>query len=772
MHLLLLQLAVATAGDQLVHHGRQQQIDLVVPRLEATVTLDGRLDEGAWRQAALLTGFSSYRPADGRPAPDSTEILLWRTDDAIHVGVRAFEPHGAEAVRATLAERDRLSGDDVVELHFDSFHELKRAFVFVVNPLGVQADGTKSEGGSFLPGSAGPGETDYNPDFLWESKGRLTDSGYEVEVRIPFTSLRYPHGGGGTWGFNAVRVIRHSGWETTWTPVRRAAASFIAQGGRLQGLRGLRRGTVVEAIPELRMRVAGAPGEAGDWRYTDRQEAGANVRWAVTSNYTLNATVKPDFSQVETDATQIASDPRFALFYPEKRPFFVDAIEQFNTPNSLVYTRRIVEPIGAAKLTGKLGGTDVAVLAAVDADEPLRAGTARPGVGIVRLTQAIGAQSTAGLVYTDRTEGDDYNRVVGADARIVFGRLYFAQLQAVASATREGAASLGGPLWNAVLDRTGRQWGFNYSLIGVDPEFRTRLGFVNRTNYVRPSFMNRFSWYGAPGARLEGWTVFARVEGTWRYDDFFDGANVLEDQLSANNSFTLRGGWNLGVTPRLSRYRFDPAAYGRVVVIDGGATRALAIAPRRTAPGLGLSASTPRWRRFSASASTTLGRDVAFAEMSLARRTDASASVTWRPTERARVDASWLSSRLARAIGGETTAQVRIPRVKAEYQVTRPLFVRVVAQYEARSVGAARDWQSGLPLGVASTGGAQPIGARRSNDLRADWLVSYRPNPGTVLFVGYGSTMTEPDPLALRGLERTRDGLFIKGSYLLRLRSE
>jgi hypothetical protein len=686
----------------------------------------------------------------------------------MHVGVRAHEPHGADAVRATLAERDRIGGDDNVELHFDTFHELKRAFVFVVNPLGVQADGTKSEGGGFVPGGAFPGETDYSPDFVWDSKGRLTDSGYEVEIRIPFSSLRYPGSGPDTWGFNVVRVVRHSGWEQTWTPAKKGAASFIAQGGRLVGMQGMRRGTVLEAIPEVRARVAGRPDAGGDWRRDTRSDVGGNVRWALNSNYTLNAAVKPDFSQVEADATQIATDPRFALFYPERRPFFVDAIEQFGVPNSLVYTRRIVEPVAAGKLTGKLGRTDVAALAALDEDSPLDASGDRPLVGIVRLSRAIGLQSTANAIYTDRSVGGAYNRVGGVDTRLVFGGLYYAQLQAVASATRGERGTTGGPLWEAVLDRTGRHWGFHYSIIGVDPEFRSDLGFVTRTGYVRPSIMNRFTLLGTRGALLENYTAFVRVEGTWRYDDFFDGKSVLEDLVSVDNRFNLRGGWSLGITPRVARFAFDPSMYQGLLVIDGGASSPFVVAPRRTTGGVSASIGTPRWQRFSASASASLGRDVDFAATSLARRTDASASATWRPTSRLRVDGSYASSRLARRSDGATTAQVRIPRLKTEYQLARPLLLRVVAQYESRVQETPLDWRTGAPLGRDVTGTPRVIPPLRSNVLRADALVSYRPVPGTVFFLGYGSSMTEQDPLRFDALRRTDDAIFVKGSYLVR----
>ena len=289
---VLFQLAAA----QPTYNAREGRTEVRAVRADATVTVDGRLDEPAWREAALLTGFSLYQPVDQRPAPDSTEVLVWYSPTALHVGVRAFEPHGA--VRATLADRDRVSADDNVEIHLDTFDERRRALVFVVNPLGVQADGTKSEGGGFIPGSnVSPGQTDLSADFLWQSKGRVTDWGYEVEVRIPFRSLRYPDGGTQRWGLQVVREVQHSGYEQTWTPARRAGASFIAQAGRLVGLRDMRHGQVVELNPELTSTVAGAPccatGSEDGWRYGNDVQLGGNARWGLGSNFVLSAPSAP-----------------------------------------------------------------------------------------------------------------------------------------------------------------------------------------------------------------------------------------------------------------------------------------------------------------------------------------------------------------------------------------------------------------------------------------------------------------------------------------------
>jgi len=160
--------ATPRAGPQ-VYNGRAGQLSVAIPRIDADADIDGRLDEPAWAQAAVLTGFSLYQPIDQRPAPDSTEVRVWYSPVAIYFGIRAFEPHGA--VTVTLADRDRVSSDDNVEIHLDTFDERNRAFVFIVNPLGVQADGTKNEAGGFIPGSnVMPGQDDLSADFVWQSK--------------------------------------------------------------------------------------------------------------------------------------------------------------------------------------------------------------------------------------------------------------------------------------------------------------------------------------------------------------------------------------------------------------------------------------------------------------------------------------------------------------------------------------------------------------------------------------------------------------------------
>src|SRR5213594_2694655 len=431
---VLLLLVQSAGAPQPVYDGRLHQTGVHVPRIDAGVTVDGVLDEEVWHQAALLKGFTQYRPVDSRPVADSTEVLAFYAPDAIYFGIRAYEGHGA-VVRATLADRDNIGTDDNIQILLDTFNDRRRALLFAVNPLGAQQDGVRSEG---IAGAAGgqnagfrfDGVVDLNPDYVYESKGRVTPWGYEVEVRIPFKSLRYQSGATQDWGIQIIRTTQHTGYEDTWAPVVRASASFLIQSGTLKALTGLRRGLVMDVSPEFTSRLDGAPASPSSYQYKSIDpELGVNLRWGITQNLSAAGTVNPDFSQVEADVGQVTVNQRFALFFPEKRPFFLEGLEQFDTPNALIYTGRITSPIVGAKLTGKVGGTAVAYIGSVDDN----GGTPRlhPILNLLRLRRDLGASSTVGLVYTDRIVESAWNRVFGADARVIWKKIWFSEAQFV-----------------------------------------------------------------------------------------------------------------------------------------------------------------------------------------------------------------------------------------------------------------------------------------------------------------------------------------------------
>lgn len=762
--------AASAPSSPSIYHARDGAIDVRMPAPDtASVVIDGVLDEPVWRSAQLLTGFSLYQPVDQRAAPDSTEVLVWYSTTAIYFGIRAFEPHGV--VRATLADRDRVSNDDNIELHLDTFAERRRAFVFIVNPLGIQADGTKSEGGGFIPGSnVMPGQNDLSPDFQWQSRGHVTGWGYEIEIRIPFSSLRFPSAERQRWGVQFSRKVQHSGYEETWTPVKRGAASFIAQEGWLSGMTGLTHGVDVTLNPELTNTVVGTAccgTLPSGWSYENRPRVGGNIRAGLGSNFVLNGTIRPDFSQVEADATQVAADPRFALFYAERRPFFVEGSDQFNVPNTLVYTRRIVQPDAALKLTGRIGRSNISLLSALDVP-PTGSTDGRALVDVLRFTRDFSDQSQAGVVYSERVSNGHMNRLAGVDVRHVFGRLYYAQVQLAGSVSRASGVPSTGALWEAVLDRTGRAFGFHYNVIGIRPDFRADNGFVARTGYVQPSISNRITLFGTPGRFFERYMVFTSTSALWRYGDFFSARSLLESKASMSNTVTLRGGWSVGLTPSINTYAFDPTAFSGLA-FDNGALAPSPFVPaaRLTALNGSLTASTPQFRKFSASAGLTTANDVDFLETSRVRRTAYNASLDLRPTSRLRVNATYASNEFLRQLDGGSSFSTRIPRLKAEYQIARPLFVRVISQYEANRREALRDYRNGRLLLVRQADGSFAAStSRRSNLLRTDWLISYRPRPGTVFFAGYGGTMSEPDALAFVSLRRVSDGFFVKASWL------
>ncbi|MGI9040354.1 MAG: DUF5916 domain-containing protein [Gemmatimonadales bacterium] len=727
-----------------------------IPRLETSVRIDGVLDEPAWSQATRLTGFWQYQPVDGRPAEERTEVLVWYAPDAIHFGVVAHDRMPA-AIRATVADRDNIDNEDQVILDLDTFHDRRRAFFFAVNPLGVQSDGVRSEGAGQVS-SLVPGSTDKNPDFVWDSKGRITGRGYEIEIRIPFKSLRYPGGDRQTWGFNVTRIVQRTGYTDTWTDVRRANASFIGQEGAIAGLHDLRHGVTVEAQPFVAATADGSRSLAtGEFaREEVNPDAGLNLRLGFTS-YALDASINPDFSQVESDEGQVTVNERFALFFPEKRPFFLEGIELFGTPQTLVYTRRIVSPKAGAKFTGKFGRLGVAHLTAVD-----ETGDGDAWFNITRLRRDVGRNSIAGVTFTNRDRGGAHNRVLAGDVRYVRG-LYFAQFQYGGSWTDDGVATRRAPIWQAEYDRTGRSWGFNYLLRGLGEGFDAQAGFVNRlrSNVVNGHAFNRLTLYGARGTLLENLTVFFGPDRTWLYDDF-GFKEGLEGFESFDATFQLRGGWELNGHLQRDFVTFQDTSFARY-------TAAAAAGPAYLPPddfsGLNWTAKviTPTWRQLGAELSYQRGRIPIFQEGASGSVRLLTGRVELRPAPTVRIAASGTAFQLFRLDGSEF-ARSLIPRLQAEYQPSRALFFRAIGEYRSERRAALLAAGSGAPLFIG--GAAQPAG--RSNGLRVDLLASFEPTPGTVVFLGYGSSLETDGDFNWSRLERVSDGFFVKLAYRVR----
>jgi Domain of unknown function (DUF5916) len=727
-----------------------------IPRLEASIHIDGTLDESVWSQATRLTGFWQYQPVDGRPAEEQTEVLVWYAPDAIYFGVIAHDRNPA-AIRATVADRDNIDNDDYIVLDLDTFHDRRRAFFFAVNPLGAQSDGVRSEGAGQVS-SLVPGGTDKNPDFTWESKGQLTGQGYQVEIRIPFKSLRFPGSGAQSWGFNVTRVVQRTGYTDTWTDVRRANASFLGQEGALGGLHDLKRGVAVEAQPFVTATADGSrDAETGRFTREDvNPDAGLNLRLGFTS-YALDATFNPDFSQVESDQGQVTVNERFALFFPEKRPFFLEGIELFGAPQTLVYTRRIVNPKAGAKLTGKFGQLGVAHLTAMDQTDDADA-----WFNITRLRRDLGRNSIAGLIFTNRDQSEAHNRVLAGDFRYVWS-LYYAQFQYGASWTSAAAGTRTAPIWQAEYDRTGRSWGFNYLLNGLGAGFDDQAGFVNRlrSGVVNGHAFNRLTLYGDRGAALENLTVFFGSERTWLYDKFgFTPGLEGDEQVDA--TFQLRGGWELNGHFERDFVNFQDSTFAHYTV---GSAAGPAYRPESDFSGFVWQAkvTTPTWQRLGGSLLYRRGRAAIFQEGVTGRGWQLTGQLDLRPTSTVRVTATGTAFRLFHLDGSEFARSI-IPRLKLEYQPNRALFFRVIGEYRSERRATLRDPTTGDSLLVSG----QPQPATDYNGLRLDLLASFEPTPGTVAFLGYGSTLESDREFNWSRLRRMNDGFFVKLAYEFR----
>jgi hypothetical protein len=487
-------------------------------------------------------------------------------------------------------------------------------------------------------------------------------------------------------------------------------------------------------------------------------DPGLNVRFGFT-NLSIDGTIHPDFSQVESDAGLVTTNERFALFFPEKRPFFLEGIELFSTPNQLVYTRQIAQPIAGGKFTGKLGPLGLAYLGAVD-----DTAVGKVVVNVARLRRDFGANSLAGVTYTDRTGVGDVNRVLAADSRIVFARLYFAEGQVGRSWTARGGPTSGSPIWQAMFDRTGRRWGFNYRVLGVGETFTARTGFVPRNNMVDAHAFNRLSFYGERGATIESLTVSFRPTRIWTYGDFLRQPPTEGDEMVQLN-LRMRGGWQATAQVRRAFVLFDRAAYRSYTVENASGVR-LPFDPPANLSGLigtTVTATTPILQALNANIEVQRAEVPVFLEAEAGQETRIIATANVRPTGSIRIELSHTYSRITRERDASEFARTILPRFRVDVQPRRSLFVRVVAEYRAQRQSTLIDPRTGAPLFVDGVR-LRP----EMNGLRADWLFSYEPTPGTVVFVGYGASLETPRTLSLRGLERTNDGFFVKLAYLFR----
>ncbi|MFT5232469.1 MAG: hypothetical protein ACI9UK_000194 [Candidatus Krumholzibacteriia bacterium] len=487
------------------------------------IVIDGELDDTGWAELEVAKNFAEHQPGDQVRPPVDTEVKITYNDEYLYVSYKCYDD--PSKVRASFVERDRIWDDDYVILMLDTFGNQSWAYEIGVNPYGIQGD---------LLWAANSGE-DMAYDLIYYSAGKITDEGWQVEMAIPWTSLRFPDQQDQQWRVdfwrNHPRDVRG---QYSWSEYDRDETCWPCQWGNLDGITGVRPGSGLEILPSFVASQSGSHQEDGELENGDiKGEPGIGISYGISPTVTAEATINPDFSQVESDADQIDVNSTFALFFPEKRPFFQEGSDLWNTWFNVVYTRSINKPLWAAKATGRPGDTNFAVMVAQDEASPFivpfeessavyEAG--RSWSSMARYKRALGEESHAGVIFSDRRhEGGGSGTTFGADARWRLHPNLAIELQAVGSYTQEPndpelTADLAGETFDdgkftstfdgeefwghgiyGSLERGGRHWELDFDYKEYSPTFRAESGFEPSNDRRVATLWNSYEVFAEQG---------------------------------------------------------------------------------------------------------------------------------------------------------------------------------------------------------------------------------------------------------------------------------
>src|ERR1051325_6011545 len=558
---------------------------IVVPRFATAPVIDGKLDDEVWKQAAVLKNFYQINPGDNTTPSAATEVSVGFDSKFLYVAFHCYDDPAK--VRGTVAKRDEIFGEDNVRLFLDTFNDQRRAYVLGFNPLGVQQDGIMTEGSG----------TDFSVDIVMESKGMVTSDGWTVEAAIPFKSLHYEAGKGKLWGFNVWRNIdRFNDEMDSWVPVNRDISSQLSQEGHLTGLEGISTERTLEIIPSLTLsetgkrvnaltvaQLAANPNLVDPGRMLNepvKADIGLTMKYGLTPTVTLDLAINPDFAQVEADQTVVLANQRFPIFFDEKRPFFLEGIDIFQTSLRPVHTRAIVDPDIAVKLSGKRGPNTFGVLLASDnapgnfsGDERLDPVNFRfldknAYIGVLRVKHDVGRESNIGLIATSYNFIEKHNQLAGIDGRFKLDKQRTLSFQVLGTSSRRCFNNPSADLYTTLptqpcynggtsrdFYRTGNGLGYslNYSYdgrhfyYGFEGQGRTRdyradVGFTRRTNTNSEGAYFGYNSEQKPKARMINWRSNTSANLAFNWQGLTQSANV-----ESNVSFNFQRNTYLGL---------------------------------------------------------------------------------------------------------------------------------------------------------------------------------------------------------------------------------
>ena len=691
--------------------------------------IDAVLDDAVWENAPMVTGFKSFVPDYGKDMGFKTEVFLAYDMDNMYFAFIAYDEPGM--IKTSVAARDRIRDNDWVAINLDPFGDHQTISAFYVNPSGIQMD-TRLTGGGF-----GGGGADLGIDMVWYSAGRITEYGYIVEVRIPYKSIRYRNGDIVHMGVVFERKISRLSMQGSFPALDpQMGRNFLLQTHPLD-YREIRKLTLLEVLPSVTYEN-GASHEEGELRTViNRAEVGLSAKYGITSDLILDATINPDFSQVESDVGRIDFNQRFPVFYPERRPFFLEGNEYYNFAEtggrdairSVINTRTIVNPIVAGKLTGRIGTRNtIASIFALDElrSEDVNGGDRMAQVGVFRYKRAFTGDSYLGAVYTSRELNGYFNRVVGTDGRIRLTKSSTIQAHYLYSFDMD---TVGSPVNNGHSLKVGYNRNTRNIFIGVNihdiTDFKSKVGFVTRTENTR------FNTFVSPRIFFDT-KVLQRIDPAVSITYLYDKpSGLFEYSYWVNVRFRLIRNSQITFNYNLKNEIFLEQDFNR--------------------SNFRASVESQITKRVFFDVSYRLGNKILYDDIAPYQGygRDISGKLNLQVTDNFNSEWRYSYSDFYETSTEQKDYDVSIIRSKNTYQVNKYLFFRLIIEYKSLH--------------------EQLI----TNNINTNFLISFTYIPGTVVHLGYGNVYDNTHWNSVeyvydKGLLQTQRGLFFKASYLFR----
>jgi hypothetical protein len=723
------------------------------PRLEieksaGEINVDGNLGDLGWKGAARVTNFVERSPGDNTKPEKETEAFITYDNQHLYVAFVCYDDPAR--IRATMCQRDQFNGDDAVCLLMDTYCDASWAYEFFVNPYGIQKDRLWTS-----VGGEGGGYEDIGYDLIWESAARITATGYQVEMAIPFASLRFPNRDAQTWKVDFWRNHpRESYKQYSWSARDRNEQCWPCQWGEVTGIRNVHPGKGIEILPSILAYQSGSLPDLSepDVRFKNGNpdgELSLGGKYSVSSDITVEASINPDFSQIESDAAQIDVNSTIALYYPERRPFFQEGSDIFRTLFNSFYSRMINDPAFTAKLTGRMGRTSIGFLAAYDENTPymipleersLIVNSGKSTVNVLRGTRGFGDNSMIGFIVTDRRlEGGGSGTIAALDGRIRLSKNYSVDGQFIASHTREpddlsltaglegfefdngkhtavfDGESFYGSAFITRLNRDARNWNFFVDYSQVSPTYRTETGYDPWVDYRNLTVWTGYNVYPKSG-------IFERITPqsyAFRRWNFNGVRKTEENTLGIDGRIKVAQTWFSASFSRKyeswSGVEFDDLW---MIDLDLGS---------RIIDQLGCDVG---FRR---------GQSVVHRYLIKGNETSMDASIDLKPIDRLIIEPGIDLYRITSVDTGEELFEGYITRTRIRYQANRELSFRLVLQYD----DFYRTWE-------------------------VDPLLTYRLSSFSVLYIGsnYDYSNVETSPGVGSAWKMTSRQFFMKLQYL------